>query len=282
MITAIAFPEQSNMNEKKAKYIALLITACVATLLLLILILIRIITPIPAIPPPVDVPTVAVEFGIEPGSGGDAAMMGGGSNGNTGTPGMQNPTDANNPEPKNPTDNGAVTDNNSDNPSATNSNHTSTSTQTTVSNDVLAAIANFNKNKGKASIKLGGQGSGDPYTGGLGNGTGTGLGPANGGDKGTGGPGGNPNGTADHGTYRHIIFKPEIVNPTQEEGKVVVIVHVDRSGNVTKADVGTATTTINSVLRSTATQSAYHIKFDEDQSGPVDTAIAIEIYFTLK
>lgn len=282
MVTAFTFPEQSNINEKKARNIALIITAAVATLLLLLLILIRIVTPIPALPPPTDVPVL--EIGIEPGTGGDAAISGGGSNGNTGDPGMQNPTDAHNPTPTHPTDNGAVTDNNPDNPSAANSNHTSPTTTTpTVSNDVLAAIANFNKNKGKASIKLGGNGNGDPYTGGLGNGSGTGVGPENGGDPGNHGGGGDPNGQGS-GVYRHILFKPEIVNPTQEEGKVVVIVHVDRNGNVIsgKNEIGAATTTLNSVLRSTATQSAYHIKFDASPNGPVDQAIAIDIYFTLK
>lgn len=284
MVTTFAFQLEDTRDEKRGKLIAGISTAAFFILLLLILILIKIITPIPAIPPDPEVMTV--EIGLIDGSGGDAATQGGGSNGNTGLPGQQNPSEANaSIKPVSPPDNGSVTDPTADNnTTASTSNHTSTSDQPTVSNDVLAALANWKKNKNAASIKIGGDGKGDPYTGGLGNGSGIDKGPGQG-DPGTGGPGGHggnsPSGDG-HRT-RHILSKPEIVNPTQEEGKVVVNVYVDRSGKVTRTEVNpNGTTTLNSVLRSTATQSAYNIKFDADPAGPELLLLPIDIYFTLK
>jgi hypothetical protein len=252
---------------------------------LLALILIHIITPIPAIPPDPEPIALTYEIGLVDGTGGDAVDRGGGSNGNTGEPGTQSATDPKiSITPITPPDNGSVTDNNSDNASTTSSNHTSATPQPTVSAEVLAALNNWKKNKGAASINIGGDGKGDPYTGGMGNGSGSDMGPGHG-DPGTGGPGG------DHGNdpsgnghrVRHIQSKPEIVNPTQEEGKVVVNVYVNRQGKVIKTEVNpNGTTTLNSVLRSTATQSAFHIVFDADPSGPEILLLPIDIYFTLK
>jgi hypothetical protein len=283
MVTTFAFPQESNLNEKQARLIAWITTGVVGILILLFLLFWLIVTPIPAIPPPMDAPTV--EIGLLEGTGGDAPNQGGGSNGNTGVPGMQNPSDAQNVQPKNPADNGSVTDANSDNNAAASSNHNGTATTPTVSDDVLAALANWKKNKGAASINIGGNGKGDPYTGGLGDGSGADVGPNNGGDPGHGGNGGN-NGTSPIGNgnrVRHILSKPEIVNPTQEEGKVVVNVYIDRTGKVTKTEVNpNGSTTMNSVLRSTATQSAYKILFDADPNGPVSLVMPIDIYFTLK
>ena len=282
MVTTFAFQLDNEQDEKQGKLIAGIATG-VFLIGLLLLLLIRIITPIPAIPPDPEVMTV--EIGLITGSGGDAPTQGGGSNGNTGLPGQENPTDANPVVKPTSPDNGSVTDPTADNNvSATSSNHNSKIDQPTVSNDVLAALANWKKNKGAASIKIGGDGKGDPYTGGIGNGSGIDKGPGQG-DPGTGGPGGEngPNATGTGKRVRHILSKPEIVNPTQEEGKVVVNVFVDRSGKVVRTEVNpNGTTTLNSVLRSTATQSAYSIKFDADPSGPDLLLLPIDIYFTLK
>ncbi|HEU4717282.1 MAG TPA: hypothetical protein VFU15_05600 [Bacteroidia bacterium] len=282
MTNAVAIPFAMNGNERKARRIAWIVTVIVTIALLLVMILVKLVTPIPAIPPDPEVMTV--EVGLVDGSGGDAAVQGGGSSGNTGIPGSQD-ADASAHDVKNPADNGSVTDNSSDNPPAANTTHTSNNNQPTASNDLLAALNNWKKNKGAASINIGGNGSGDPYTGGLGNGSGSDIGPNNGGDPGTGTPGGHqgtdPSG--DGHRYRHIVSKPDIVNPTQEEGKVVVNVYVDRNGAVKKAEVNpNGTTTLNAVLRSTATQSAYQIKFDADPLGPELLVIPIDIYFTLK
>ncbi len=275
-------PIDENRDERQARLISWIVTVAITILLFLVLFLIKIITPIPAIPPDPEVMTL--EIGLITGTGGDAETQGGGSNGNTGLPGMQNPNDAANVQPKNPTDNGNVTDANSNNNVAANSNHTGTATTPSPSAEMLAALNNWKKNKGAASINIGGDGKGDPYTAGLGNGSGSDKGPG-GGDPGVGGPGGQ-NGTSPYGNgnrIRHIQSKPEIVNPTQEEGKVVVNVYVDRTGKVTKTEVNpNGTTTLNSVLRSTATQSAYKIVFDADPQGPELLLLPIDIYFTLK
>lgn len=283
MNTTFAFPADYKKDERQGRLVALIVTGCIAAALLIAMLLIKIVTPIPAIPP--DPEVLTLEVGIDPGTGGDAVVQGGGSQGNTGEPGMPQPSDqASSDVPKNPTDNGAVTGDNPENPSAPNSSHTSNSNTPNVSPEVAAALANWNKNKGKATIKIGGQGNGDPYTGGIGDGSGTDRGPGNGGDPGTGGHGGS-DGTDPNGkNYRHITFKPEIVNPTQEEGIVVVIVHVDRNGNVMpgKNEIGSGGTTSNSVLQSVASQSAYKIKFNANSSSPADQAISIDIKFTLR
>jgi len=282
MVATLIMSTDNKKDERQARVISWISTACIALLLFLILFLIKIITPIPAIPP--DPEAMTLEIGLITGSGGDAETQGGGSSGNTGTPGMQNPSDASTEQPKNPTANGNVTDANSSNNTATNSNETGIAKAPTLSKSMLAAIANFNKNKGKASITIGGDGKGDPYTGGLGNGSGSDQGTGQG-DPGTGGTGGQ-NGTSQSGNakrVRHILSKPEIVNPTQEEGKVVVNVYVNRLGKVTKTEVNSnGSTTMNSVLRSTATQSAYKIIFDADPMGPELLILPLDIYFTLK
>ncbi|HET6991871.1 MAG TPA: hypothetical protein VFJ43_11130 [Bacteroidia bacterium] len=283
MTAGIALSRQEpDKDERNGRLVGGIVTIAIAVALFLAL-LIKIITPIPAIPP--DPEAMTLEIGLTDGTGGDAANQGGGSNGNTGVPGMQTPSNTQNVQPKNPADGGTVTDPNSDNAATSPTTHTGTATTPTVSNDVLAALANWKKNKGAASINIGGDGKGDPYTGGLGNGSGSDIGPNNGGDPGNGGNGGQ-HGTGPLGNgnrIRKILSKPEIVNPTQEEGKVVVNVYVDRTGHVTKTEVKTdGTTTMNSVLRSTATQSAYKIVFDADPNGPESLILPIDIYFTLK
>lgn len=271
-----------NRDERQAKLISWITTGAIALLLFLVLLLIQIITPIPAIPP--DPEAMTLEIGLNMGTGGDADVRGGGSEGNTGTPGMQAPSDAASAPPTNPTDKGAVTSDNPANPSASNTNHDGETKEP--SKEMLAAIANFNKNKGKASIKVGGDGKGDPYTGGLGDGSGSDIGPKNGGDPGKDGPGGqNGNDLTPGGgkRYRSIVSAPQIVNPTQEEGKVVVNVYVNRDGKVVKTERSSAgSTTFNPTLIATATQSAYKIVFSPDPQGPELLLLAVDIVFTLK
>ncbi|MBI3510503.1 MAG: hypothetical protein HY064_07555 [Bacteroidetes bacterium] len=268
MATTLAYTIGEESNERKAKIFAWIISASFAITLLLILIFLKIITPIPAIPP--DPEVIAVEVGFDDGSGGTASVQGGGSQGNTGHAGTTDGGSAS--TATNPISSGSVTDPNSNNISSNPNVHSSLTQQ-----QLNQLLANFNKNKGKATINIGGQGNGDPYTGGMGNGSGDGPGPNNGGDPGHGGNGGN-NGTS----YRHIQSKPEIVNPTQEEGIVVVLVHVDRDGKVTRAEIGNGGTTSNNTLRATATQSAYKIVFNADSSAPVDELLSIDIKFTLR
>lgn len=263
----MALPQEE--SDKKSKAIAALVTLAVATILLIVFIFYKIITPIPAIPP--DPETVAVEIGIDNGSGGDnATSMGGGSMGQTGQSGSQLPsggTPDKSPVPQTP--NGAITGQDPDNPQANPSTPTPSSA-------LLAAMSNYNKNHGTASVKVGGEGS-EPYGTGIGDNPGSQTGPGTG-DPGSGGPGG-----GNSKCSRSIVSRPDIVNPTQEEGKVMVNVYVDRLGNVKKTEVNAGgTTTLNAVLRSTATQSAYQIKFNADPTCAELIVLPIEINFTLK
>ena len=270
------FPRELSKEERQGRYMAAIVTTIIATAILLLILFWKIVTPIPAIPPPTDMPTV--EIGFLDGSGGDAVTQGGGSVGNSGTPGMQTPSNDVQPKPASPSD-GSVTDPNSANAAANNAHNPVAAP----SDDLAAALANWKKNKSAATINIGGDGKGDPYTGGMGNGSGIDHGPGTG-DPGTGTPGGN-NGNSPGGSgkrYRHILFSPEIVNPTQEEGKVVVNVYVDRKGNVTRVENGNGSTTLNSTLVATAKQSAYKIKFDEDATGPELLILPVDINFTLK
>lgn len=278
MVTTFPFTaEEDPKLIRRSRIYAAVVSGALLLILLVIFIFWKFYTPIPAIPP--DPEPIAVEIGFVDGSGGNAVDQGGGSNGNTGMPGSQ-PTDVqSNPTPSNPTSSGSVTDANSDNPSAP-----SQTNPNQPSKEMLAALENWKKNKGAATINIGGDGKGDPYTGGLGDGSGIDQGPGHG-DPGTGTPGGH-NGTSQLGNgnrIRHILSKPEIVNPTQTEGKVVVNVYVNRAGKVIKTEVEpTGTTTLNPTLRATATQSAYKIVFDADPSGPEVLLLPIDIYFTLK
>lgn len=267
--------EDDPQVKRRSRIYAAIVSGSVLLILLLIFIFWTFVTPIPAIKP--DPEPIALEIGLVDGSGGDAVTQGGGSQGNTGLPGQPETSPQTDPQPS-PPSSGSVTDPTSDNPAA---NPTPNPNQP--SKEMLAALNAWKKNKGAASINIGGDGKGDPYTGGLGDGSGSDIGPKNGGDPGTGNPGGS-NGTSTSGRrIRHILSKPEIVNPTQSEGKVVVNVYVDRTGKVKKTEVNPeGTTTMNSTLRATATQSAYKIVFDADPSGPELLLLPIDIYFTLK
>ncbi len=272
--------ESDGRDEKQGRLTGMIVTGAIAVALFLTFWLIKIITPIPAIPP--DPEVITLEVGLFEGTGGDAETQGGGSYGNTGTPGSQQTADAAPADqPQTPQDQGSVTDPDSENDAASDSKNDGVQTQQP-SKEMLAVMEKWKKNKGAATINIGGDGRGDPYTGGLGDGSGSDQGPG-GGDPGTGGPGGENGPGGESHRYRKIVSKPEIVNPTQEEGKVVVNVYVDRKGNVTKTEVNPAgTTTTNSVLRSTATQSAYKITFNPDPGGPESLKLSIDIYFTLK
>lgn len=282
LTTPFGLLESDGRDEKQARLTGMIVTGAIAVALFLTFWLIKIITPIPAMPPP-DPEVISLEIGLVDGTGGDAETQGGGSSGNTGAPGSQEASDAAPADqPQTPQDKGSVTDPTSDNDPATDSKNDGVQQQQP-SKEMLAVMDKWKKNKGAATINIGGDGRGDPYTGGLGDGSGSDQGSGDG-DPGPGGKPGGANGDNFEGhRYRKIVSKPEIVNPTQEEGKVVVNVYVDRKGNVTKTEVNPAgTTTTNSVLRSTATQSAYKIVFSQDPGGPESLKLSIDIYFTLK
>jgi hypothetical protein len=248
-----------------------IITAAIAALMLLILLLWKITTPIPPIPPDVEPPTMELyELGLV--AGGNDMEMGGGSQGNTGEAGQQN--SAQSDAQSNPTNPGAITNENSD-AAYSPAKPTPGSNEASVSDETLELMNKLKNKKNNATIKIGGDGSGSPYSSGKGDGDGIGVGPKNGGIPGSGGDGGGKR-------YRSIVFKPDISNPTQEEAIVAVVVRVDRSGIVRHAAyTPKGTTTGNTILHSTAAQSAYKIRFDEDPQGPELLELVVNINFTL-
>lgn len=269
MVAAIDFYQDK--ADKTAHTTAGISTSAFAVLLLLILWLITIKLPNPPIPPDTEVPEIQVVFPEGMLFGGNNMAMGGGSQGETGKPGTQvsEPTPSN-PTPSNP---GAITNPNSD-AAYSPAKPTPGAEDASVSAETQALLDKLKNKKNNTAINVGGDGSGSPYSSGMGDDNGIGKGPGDGGLPGTGGNGGKH--------YRKIIFKPDIGNPTQEEGVVAVIVIVDRAGNVTHAEVSpTGSTTGNPLLKSTATQSAYKIKFDEDPNGPELLKLTVNINFTL-
>jgi len=271
MSSAVVYFEEPRVD-RRAHTTAGLITLGFTILLLLLLWFIKIYTPIPPIPADVEPPTMELfDFGaIE---GGTNEAMGGGSQGNTGDPGQQNsePT-PNNAPPTNP---GAITNENSDAQYSA-AHPTPGSDKASVSDETQALLDKMKNKKNNTSIKIGGDGSGSPYSSGTGNGTGPGVGPNDGGIPGQGGDGGGKH-------YRKILFKPDISNPSQEEAVVAVKVRVRRDGTVAYAEAMAAgSTTGNPILRSTAQQSAYKIIFDEDQKGPELLELVVNINFTLQ
>lgn len=258
--------------DKAAHTTAGIVTTSIAVLILLILWLWKIVIPIPPIPPDQTVPTMEL-FPVGMIEGGTNQELGGGSQGNTGDPGSQNmdAADGHN-TPSNP---GAITNPNSD--AAYSAAHpTPGSDKASVSDETQALLDKLKNKKNNTSIKIGGDGSGSPYTSGSGNGTGPGVGPNDGGLPGQGGDGGGKR-------YRKILFKPDIVNPTQEEGVVAVKIRVRKDGTVAFAEALSAgSTTGNPILKSTAAQSAYKIIFDEDPNGPELLELVVNINFTLQ
>lgn len=246
-------------------------TAAFALLLLLVLLFVTIKIPNPPIPQDKEAPTLEIDLGMF--AGGTNEAMGGGSQGNTGDPGSQNasPTDAAN----NPSNPGAITNEASDAPFSP-AKPTPGAEQSSVSSETQALLDKLKNKKNNTSIKIGGDGSGSPYSSGLGNGTGPGVGPNDGGIPNDG------NGDGDGKRYRKILFKPDISNPTQEEGVVAVKVRVRKDGTVAFAEaVAAGSTTGNPVLKATAAQSAYKIIFDADDKGPELLELTVNINFTL-
>lgn len=255
--------------DKRAHTTAGIITAVFLTILLLVLWLYKIYTPIPPIPP--DPEVITIEFVRDAAPGGTYQEMGGGSQGETGKPGSQVTPDDGKPTP---TPTGAITSPNADGPHS--DAHATPNAEPSVSAETQALLDKLKNKKTNTTIKIGGDGSGSPYSSGQGDKDGVGVGPNSGGIPGGGNGGGGMK------SYRKIIFKPDIANPTQEEGVVAVIVRVNRDGDVTYAEVDPAhSTTGNPILKSTATQSAYKIKFDSDPDGPELLQLSVNINFTL-
>ena len=81
---------------------------------------------------------------------------------------------------------------------------------------------------------------------------------------------------------RNVEFKPKPIYEIQEEGKVVVIITVNRSGNVINAIPGAkGSTTLNKQLLQKAKAAALKTKFNPKQSAPTNQQGKIIYYFSL-
>lgn len=259
----------------RVRVIAATLAIALITALLLLLIFYKIEMPDPPIPPATELLEIELIDENTGGSGTNSRDPGGESQGQSKQPGSVAQEQLQpNPKPNPAPSNSALTDPDSDAPPE--------ETKPQASNALKNALAKFNKDKSQAviSVKGGGQGN-DPYGGGMGGKNGNSIGDGQG-DPGKNGPGRGGN-SIGNGRGRSLLVKPDVKNPTLEEGVVAMNVYFDRNGKVTRADVNAGrSTTLNPVLRATATQEAYKLRFTEDQNGPPVSMLVIEFNFTLK
>jgi outer membrane biosynthesis protein TonB len=122
-------------------------------------------------------------------------------------------------------------------------------------------LANYVKNKNKSGNSGGDGNSGNPGNEGVPDGN-----PNTDGNGGIGNDpyhtGTGPGGNGINLSGRKVVNLPCKVNDSKEEGTVVVIITVDKQGNVVEADPnGRGTTTSSAVLKSKARQAAFCAKF---------------------
>ena len=266
-----------NNEERKRQGIAALISLGISGLIFLFFILYKIITPNPPF-------EFAGEGGIEVNFGtynegtGDVENTGIGTATSVVTESSATKTDASaNKEKVYTSDNGEAVDVKKDEnkPKMENNNTVITPVKTTTTapkeksnnNSLLNA---YTKNAGKS-------GGGDGNSGNAGN-DGQPDGNLNThGLGGTGGGQGNTDGGGGIGGFslagRKIVIPPSKVYDSREEGTVVVIIKVDKQGNITSADAnGRGTNTSSAVLKSKARNAALSAKFNpsdkyEEQEG---------------
>lgn len=138
------------------------------------------------------------------------------------------------------------------------------------SNDLQNAL---NKLKNKKNTGSGGDGSsGNAGNAGDPNGTPDGTGPGGGGGK----------GFAYTLKGRKILKRPDIVDDSQEEGKVVVEIIVDETGKVVKAIPGErGSTTTSAILYAKARQAALSAKFNPSSDGMQEQRGTLTFVFIL-
>ncbi|MGI8893032.1 MAG: hypothetical protein ACR2GN_06190 [Bacteroidia bacterium] len=79
-------------------------------------------------------------------------------------------------------------------------------------------------------------------------------------------------------TGRKLIKEPVVSNLTQDHGRVVVDITVDKYGNVIKAEPGApGTTTTSKYLLTKAKQAAESVKFDTSPTMPLETTGTVTI-----
>jgi colicin import membrane protein len=263
-----------NKSEKKDRAIAAIITLVITVLLFLILLLIKIITPLPPFPEMAGGGGEELNFGIYNEGTGNVEGPGIGEVTSVVVENTPTPKSAESSAAEESFVNGEAVLEENKNPKIKNNTTVITQTKTkeeikkaeeqTAANNILNA---YTKNKNKSgqtggdgnSGQAGNEGSpdGNPNTdgkGGHGHGDGTDNGDGKG--PGKGGPGG-------YGlSGRQMVSPPPKVTDSKEEGIVVVVIMVDKQGNVTEADpTGKGTNTSSAVLKSKARQAALQAKF---------------------
>jgi len=136
-------------------------------------------------------------------------------------------------------------------------------------NSIYKGKSNTSKSQGTASTGTGDQGDkqGDPnsaYNGKMGNGSGPGTGDGEGSGTGSGKGGG----ISFDLSGRSLIRKPIVEDKSQETGRVVVNITVDKQGTVTAAiPGGRGSTTTSAYLFSKAKEAALKAKFSPSTDG---------------
>jgi hypothetical protein len=266
-------------KEKKDRVVAAIITLVITALLFLILLLIKIITPLPPFPEMAGGGGEELNFGIyNEGTG------------NVEGPGIGEVTSVvvENAAPPKVEDNNAADENfkngeavleENKNPKIENNKTviTQTKTKEEIKKDEEKEAANAILNAYTKSKTKSGQTGGDGNSGQAGN-EGSpegnpdthGKGGHGGGPDGVGiGPGNKigPPGTGGNGVIgRKMVSPPPKVTDSKEEGIVVVVITVDKQGNVTEADpTGKGTNTSSAILKSKARQAALQAKFSASE-----------------
>ncbi len=125
----------------------------------------------------------------------------------------------------------------------------------------------------------GGQGTGN----GGGNGSGTGPGSGGGSGHGNGGGNGDGNGVGFDLTGRNWMSKPHVDDNSQQEGKVVIDIVVDKNGSVVSVSgPGRGSTNTNGTLVRKAKEAAMRAKFSPSPSGVEEQHGTITFNFILR
>lgn len=279
MTTTVQHPES---GDSKNWLIALLVTATIGTGLILMLFWLSISATLPFPDSPNEI-VVMAESGISDESGGGFETSGGGSPPGEGSTQQETGGGATTSEnAANSDDGGEITGNETNPVTSPAGSQVKPKNTPKASSELENLMKNLNSQTGTSASPTGNNGSGDPYSSGNGGGVGVGNGPGAG--PGTGGPVGPGVGP---GRFvlgnRKLEHRPTLSNPTQEEGVVCVEIVVDRNGRVIRATaLSIGSTTTNSVLRSTARQSALQWKFNPDPSGEEEQIGKIFFNFSLK
>lgn len=273
--------QQPNEQEGKAKVIALIAASGITGALFLMTWMWTFITPIPPFPESPKEIEVIADNGISDEQGGGFTNAGGGSVQGDGGQKQETGSASNDANSATAANNGGNITSDAEPSAAGASNPKPVVSNTPEASDKLKdLVKSLGQGNSSSTTPTGGHGTGDPYSsggdgGGRGPGSGPGLGP------GTGGPTGVGNGPGVILAGRSMVFKPKLVNTTNEEGTVVVEIVVDRSGKVIKATVlSLGSTTLDPDLRTLARQGAYQWKFDPNPEADEEQIGKITYNFT--